>query len=204
MDIFGNGDEGAQEMCDSLNCERRRAAGSKYCDPCTHDRMLLYIVGDDAGLQAWPTRQSATLTPVQSAHLDRLERELPATLDAEEQAQQAELVRAKAAPLFATYDRERDTFDPYALDRRCMWCCWAYNEGVHDAQAFVKPAKPHYTCQAHSLRMDALFDALDKIRRMRAVNHKSTAQIAVYYKFGYLGEYLHQQARRDQQRKTNR
>ena len=204
MGIFGKRDlpplDGGDEarLCHTIGCGNLMENGLPFCLDCLRQRMRLAYSDDRGALDAWPTRPITRETPaVTPTQLGRIERELPSTLNALEMEQEAELVRMFAAPLFTEYDKATDTYDARRLDRCCEWCCRILNEGIDDPRAIVRPAKLHYLCKAHSSRHDALQRAHAKIDRMTWHNKQSTAQIAVHFRYGYLGEYLAQQQHTD-------
>lgn len=211
MGIFGNRNNGTdglpplgddegrerheQRRCHTIGCAREREEGLPFCLHCWQQRIRLMLADGDAALQAWPVRPMTPITahetpampplPTRPERVERIEREAPADLDETTQKQEAELIRALAAPLF-----ERQ-----ALDRRCLWCCHLLNEFVSDPRALVHPTKLNYACASHAYRLRALRDVERKMERMRLINQQSTAQIAVYFRYGYLGDYLNRDHR---------
>lgn len=187
MGIFGkrdlpplDGNDDAR-LCHTTGCGNLMENGLPFCLSCLRERMRLAYGPDSAALDAWPTRPITRDMPaVTPAQFGRIERELPSTLDALEMEQESELIRMFAAPIF----------DPAALDECCVWCCHMLNEGISNPRDFHHPLTAFFTCRAHSPRQDALKRAHAKIDRMAWHNKQSVAQIAVHFRYGYLGEYL--------------
>ena len=200
-----DGDERGQEqrsrrrsgVCHTVDCGRPSALGMSYCTRCIVKRLEAKIREGDSALETWPRREDTTCElpavkpPAQPA--------APAALGSWDglaaQAEDLELSRFLAAPFFAVE----------ALDYRCCWCRRIKTElglplSAKDAEvaATIKAAAwagngllARWECAAHRERRMAHADLCDAITDLMARQGKTSAQIAAYYRHGYLGGRLH-------------
>lgn len=180
FDLFG-GREPRTEFCHTVGCGNPREHGLTFCKACQMRRVETWMQGGTSELEAWIARPLTEQLPAvrPPARLDRIERELPSTLDADEVAREQELMRTFSAPLFENMP-----------DRRCYWCCKMLNEGAYDTSELVKPTRAYFECPRHGERHMANIVVDGKMQEMRYRRGMTTSQIAHYFRYGYLGEYL--------------
>lgn len=170
-----------QRICRTHNCAFLAQPSSPFCGHCQVRRIGL----SDAIIRIWPLRPeepgdlqiTGGVTGMVMQPNDR----------AALAAQEAEAIRAQAAPLF----------DVSWFDHRCRWCCRIMSE--HAAAAAitgrVRPTRENFECALHETRRKAHDEIIAMLQYLRYREHMTCDEIAEYYRHGYLGDRLNDDQR---------